>query len=185
MGGEARRGLGEALDPVQQIAVAEIIEHDGRDILVVADIQTQIVAALGLGDLQVAGMGILIIDGNGEGPAVLQVLGAAVAIGQGGLDGHGGLGVVGQLGVVGIGAVPGLDAVIFGVHTGGHDAVIVIAVDGLAHILAVLAVVHLAVGAGDGVCQALGIAQQTGVDAGEAVHKVIVVGRDGVAVRQI
>ena len=183
--GDAGLVLAEALHTIEHLAVLDVVEHHGRHILVVGHVQAQIVPALGLGDLQVVGMRLLGVDGDGEGPGVLLVGPHAVAIGQGGLDGHGGLGVVGQLGVVGVGAVPGLDAVIFGVHTGGHDAVIVVAVDGLAHILAVLAVVHLAVGAGDGVFQALGIAQQTGVDAGEAVHKVIVVGRDGVAVRQI
>ena len=187
VGGEARRGLGEALDPVQQIAVAEIVEHDGRDILVVADIQTQIVAALGLGDLQVAGMGILIIDGDGEGPAVLQVLGAAVAIGQGSLNGHGSLGVVGQLGVVLGGAVPCVDTGIIGIHTGGHDAVVVVAVDGLIDVVAGLFQIHLAgFLIGDGVLQRLGIAQQAGVDAGEAVHHVIaVVGGNGVVIGKI
>ena len=187
VGGEARRSLGEALDPVQQIAVAEIIEHDGRDILVVADIQTQIVAALGLGDLQVAGMGILIIDGDGEGPAVLQVLGAAVAIGQGSLNGHGSLGVVGQLGVVLGGAVPCVDTGIIGIHTGGHDAVVVVAVDGLIDVVAGFFQIHLAgFLIGDGVLQRLGIAQQAGVDAGEAVHHVIaVVGGNGVVIGKI
>ena len=185
MAGDAGLQLAEALHTIEHLAVLDVVEHHGRHILVIGHVQAQIVPALGLGDLQVVGMGLLGVDGDGEGPGVLLVGPHAVAIGQGSLDGHGSLGVVGQLGVVGIGAVPGLDAVIFGVHTGGHDAVIVVAVDGLAHILAVLAVVHLAVGAGDGVFQALGIAQQTGVDAGEAVHKVIVVGRDGVAVRQI
>ena len=187
VGGEARRGLGEALDPVQQIAVAEIIEHDGRDILVIADIQAQIVAALGLGDLQVAGMGVLIIDGDGEGPAVLQVLGAAVAIGQGSLDGHGSLGVVGQLGVVLGGTVPCVDTGIIGIHTGGHDAVVVVAVDGLIDVVAGFFQIHL-VGflIGDGVLQRLGIAQQAGVDAGEAVHHVIaVVGGNGVVIGKI
>ena len=185
MAGDAGLVLAEALHTIEHLAVLDVVEHHGRHILVIGHVQAQIVPALGLGDLQVVGMGLLGVDGDGEGPGVLLVGPHAVAIGQGGLDGHGGLGVVGQLGVVGVGAVPGLDAVIFGVHTGGHNAVIVVAVDGLAHILAVLAVVHLAVGAGDGVFQALGIAQQTGVDAGEAVHKVIVVGRDGVAVCQI
>ena len=185
MAGDAGLQLAEALHAIEHLAVLDVVEHHGRHILVIGHVQAQVIPALGLGDLQIVGMRLLGVDGNGEGPGVLLVGPHAVAIGQGGLDGHGGLGVVGQLGVVGVGAVPGLDAVIFGVHTGGHDAVIVVAVDGLAHILAVLAVVHLAVGAGDGVFQALGIAQQTGVDAGEAVHKVIVVGRDGVAVCQI
>ena len=185
MAGDAGLQLAEALHAVQHLGIGHVVEHHGRHILVIGHVQAQVIPALGLGDLQVVGVGLLGVDGDGEGPGTLLVGPHAVAIGQGSLDGHGGLGVVGQLGVVGIGAVPGLDAVIFGVHTGGHNAVIVVAVDGLAHILAVLAVVHLAVGAGDGVFQALGIAQQTGVDAGEAVHKVIVVGRDGVAVRQI
>ena len=185
MAGDAGLQLAEALHAVQHLGIGHVVEHHGRHILVIGHVQVQVIPALGLGDLQVVGVGLLGVDGDGEGPGVLLVGPHAVAIGQGGLDGHGSLGVVGQLGVVGIGAVPGLDTVIFGVHTGGHDAVIVIAVDGLAHILAVLAVVHLAVGAGDGVFQALGIAQQTGVDASEAVHKVIVVGRDGVAVCQI
>ena len=185
MAGDAGLQLAEALHAVQHLGIGHVVEHHGRHILVIGHVQVQVIPALGLGDLQIVGVGLLGVDGDGEGPGTLLVGPHAVAIGQGGVDGHGGLGVVGQLGVVGIGAVPGLDAVIFGVHTGGHDAVIVIAVDGLAHILAVLAVVHLAVGAGDGVFQALGIAQQTGVDAGEAVHKVIVVGRDGVAVCQI
>ena len=183
--GDAGLVLAEALHTIEHLAVLDVVEHHGRHILVVGHVQAQIVPALGLGDLQVVGMRLLGVDGDGEGPGVLLVGPHAVAIGQGGLDGHGGLGVVGQLGVVGVGAVPGLDAVIFGVHTGGHDAVIVVAVDGLAHILAVLAVVHLAVGAGDGVFQALGVAQQAGVDTGEAVHEVIVVGGNGVAVRQI
>ena len=185
MAGDAGLQLAEALHAVQHLGIGHVVEHHGRHILVIGHVQVQVIPALGLGDLQVVGVGLLGVDGDGEGPGVLLVGPHAVAIGQGSLDGHGSLGVVGQLGVVGIGAVPGLDAVIFGVHTGGHDAVIVIAVDGLAHILAVLAVVHLAVGAGDGILQALGVAQQAGVDAGEAVHKVIVVGRDGVAVRQI
>ena len=185
MAGDAGLQLAEALHAVQHLGIGHVVEHHGRHILVIGHVQVQVIPALGLGDLQVVGMRLLGVDGDGEGPGVLLVGPHAVAIGQGGLDGHGGLGVVGQLGVVGVGAVPGLDAVIFGVHAGGHDAVIVVAVDGLAHILAILAVVHLAVGAGDGVFQALGIAQQTGVDAGEAVHKVIVVGRDGVAVCQI
>ena len=183
--GDAGLVLAEALHTIEHFAVLDVVEHHGRHILVIGHVQAQIVPALGLGDLQIVSMRLLSVDGDGEGPGVLLVGAHAVAIGQGGLDGHGGLGVVGQLGVVGVGAVPGLDAVIFGVHTGGHNAVIVVAVDGLAHILAVLAVVHLAVGAGDGVFQALGIAQQTGVDTGEAVHKVIVVGGNGVAVRQI
>ena len=185
MAGDAGLQLAEALHAIEHLAVLDVVEHHGRHILVIGHVQAQIVPALGLGDLQIVGMGLLGVDGDGEGPGVLLVGPHAVAIGQGGLDGHGGLGVVGQLGVVGVGAVPGLDAVIFGVHTGGHDAVIVVAVDGLAHILAVLAVVHLAVGAGDGILQALGVAQQAGVDTGEAVHEVIVVGGDGVAVRQI
>ena len=183
--GDAGLVLAEALHTIEHLAVLDVVEHHGRHILVIGHVQAQIVPALGLGDLQIVGMGLLGVDGDGEGPGVLLVGPHAVAIGQGGLDGHGGLGVVGQLGVVGIGAVPGLDAVIFGVHTGGHNAVIVVAVDGLAHILAVLAVVHLAVGAGDGILQALGVAQQAGVDTGEAVHEVIVVGGNGVAVRQI
>ena len=183
--GDAGLVLAEALHTIEHLAVLDVVEHHGRHILVVGHVQAQIVPALGLGDLQVVGMRLLGVDGDGEGPGVLLVGPHAVAIGQGGLDGHGGLGVVGQLGVVGIGAVPGLDAVIFGVHTGGHNAVIVVAVDGLAHILAVLAVVHLAVFAGDGILQALGVAQQAGVDTGEAVHEVIVVGGNGVAVRQI
>ena len=183
--GDAGLVLAEALHAIQHLGIGHVVEHHGRHILVIGHVQAQVIPALGLGDLQVVGVGLLGVDGDGEGPGTLLVGPHAVAIGQGSLDGHGSLGVVGQLGVVGVGAVPRLDAVIFGVHTGGHDAVIVIAVDGLAHILAVLAVVHLAVGAGDGVFQALGIAQQTGVDAGEAVHKVIVVGRDGVAIRQI
>ena len=183
--GDAGLVLAEALHTIEHLAVLDVVEHHGRHILVIGHIQAQIVPALGLGDLQVVGMRLLGVDGDGEGPGVLLVGPHAVAIGQGGLDGHGGLGVVGQLGVVGVGAVPGLDAVIFGVHTGGHNAVIVVAVDGLAHILAVLAVVHLAVGAGDGILQALGVAQQAGVDTGEAVHEVIVVGGNGVAVRQI
>ena len=183
--GDARLVLAEALHAIEHLAVLDVVEHHGRHILVIGYVQAQIVPALGLGDLQIVGMRLLGVDGDGEGPGVLLVGPHAVAIGQGGLDGHGGLGVVGQLGVVGIGAVPGLDAVIFGVHTGGHNAVIVVAVDGLAHILAVLAVVHLAVGAGDGILQALGVAQQAGVDTGEAVHEVIVVGGNGVAVRQI
>ena len=122
------------------------------------------------------GMGILIIDGDGEGPAVLQVLGAAVAIGQGSLNGHGSLGVVGQLGVVLGGAVPCVDTGIIGIHTGGHDAVVVVAVDGLIDVVAGFFQIHL-VGflIGDGVLQRLGIAQQAGVDAGEAVHHVIAV----------
>ena len=183
--GDAGLVLAEALHTIEHLAVLDVVEHHGRHILVIGHVQAQIVPTLGLGDLQVVGMGLLGVDGDGEGPGVLLVGPHAVAIGQGGLDGHGGLGVVGQLGVVGVGAVPGLDTVIFGVHTGGHNAVIVVAVDGLAHILAVLAVVHLAVGAGDGILQALGVAQQAGVDTGEAVHEVIVVGGDGVAVRQI
>ena len=183
--GDAGLVLAEALHTVEHLAVLDVVEHHGRHILVIGHVQAQIVPALGLGDLQIVGMKLLGVDGDGEGPGVLLVGPHAVAIGQGGLDGHGGLGVVGQLGVVGVGAVPGLDAVIFGVHTGGHNAVIVVAVDGLAHILAVLAVVHLAVGAGDGILQALGVAQQAGVDTGEAVHEVIVVGGNGVAVRQI
>ena len=183
--GDAGLVLAEALHTVEHLAVLDVVEHHGRHILVIGHVQAQIVPALGLGDLQIVGMRLLGVDGDGEGPGVLLVGPHAVAIGQGGLDGHGGLGVVGQLGVVGVGAVPGLDAVIFGVHTGGHNAVIVVAVDGLAHILAVLAVVHLAVGAGDGILQALGVAQQGGVDTGEAVHEVIVVGGNGVAVRQI
>ena len=183
--GDAGLVLAEALHTIEHLAVLDVVEHHGRHILVIGHVQAQIVPALGLGDLQVVGMGLLGVDGDGEGPGVLLVGPHAVAIGQGGLDGHGGLGVVGQLGVVGVGAVPGLDAVIFGVHTGGHNAVIVVAVDGLAHILAVLAVVHLAVCAGDGILQALGVAQQAGVDTGEAVHEVIVVGGNGVAVRQI
>ena len=183
--GDAGLVLAEALHTIEHLAVLDVVEHHGRHILVIGHIQAQIVPALGLGDLQIVGMRLLGVDGDGEGPGVLLVGPHAVAIGQGGLDGHGGLGVVGQLGVVGIGAVPGLDAVIFGVHTGGHNAVIVVAVDGLAHILAVLAVVHLAVCAGDGILQALGVAQQAGVDTGEAVHEVIVVGGNGVAVRQI
>ena len=183
--GDAGLVLAEALHTVEHLAVLDVVEHHGRHILVIGHVQAQIVPALGLGDLQIVGMRLLGVDGDGEGPGVLLVGPHAVAIGQGGLDGHGGLGVVGQLGVVGVGAVPGLDAVIFGVHTGGHNAVIVVAVDGLAHILAVLAVVHLAVGAGDGILQALGVAQQAGVDTGEAVHEVIVVGGNGVAVRQI
>ena len=183
--GDAGLVLAEALHTIEHLAVLDVVEHHGRHILVIGHVQAQIVPALGLGDLQIVGMRLLGVDGDGEGPGVLLVGPHAVAIGQGGLDGHGGLGVVGQLGVVGIGAVPGLDAVIFGVHTGGHNAVIVVAVDGLAHILAVLAVVHLAVGAGDGILQALGVAQQAGVDTGEAVHEVIVVGGNGVAVRQI
>ena len=183
--GDAGLVLAEALHTIEHLAVLDVVEHHGRHILVIGHVQAQIVPALGLGDLQIVGMRLLGVDGNGEGPGVLLVGPHAVAIGQGGLDGHGGLGVVGQLGVVGVGAVPGLDAVIFGVHTGGHNAVIVVAVDGLAHILAVLAVVHLAVCAGDGILQALGVAQQAGVDTGEAVHEVIVVGRDGVAVCQI
>ena len=185
MAGDAGLVLAEALHAVQHLGIGHVVEHHGRHILVIGHVQAQVIPALGLGDLQVVGVGLLGVDGDGEGPGALLVGPHAVAIGQGGLDGHGGLGVVGQLGVVGVGAVPGLDTGVIGVYAGGHDAVIVIAVDGLAHILAVLAVVHLAVGAGDGVFQALGIAQQTGVDAGEAVHKVIVVGRDGVAVRQI
>ena len=185
MAGDAGLQLAEALHAIEHLAVLDVVEHHGRHILVIGHVQAQIVPALGLGDLQIVGMGLLGVDGDGEGPGVLLVGPHAVAIGQGGLDGHGGLGVVGQLGVVGVGAVPGLDAVIFGVHTGGHNAVIVVAVDGLAHILAVLAVVHLAVGAGDGILQALGVAQQAGVDTGEAVHEVIVVGGNGVAVRQI
>ena len=185
MAGDAGLVLAEALHTIEHLAVLDVVEHHGRHILVIGHVQVQVIPALGLGDLQVVGVGLLGVDGDGEGPGTLLVGPHAVAIGQGSLDGHGGLGVVGQLGVVGVGAVPGLDTVIFGVHTGGHDAVIVIAVDGLAHILAVLAVVHLAVGAGDGVFQALGVAQQAGVDTGEAVHEVIVVGRDGVAVRQI
>ena len=156
--GDAGLVLAEALHTIEHLAVLDVVEHHGRHILVIGHVQAQIVPALGLGDLQVVGMGLLGVDGDGEGPGVLLVGPHAVAIGQGGLDGHGGLGVVGQLGVVGVGAVPGLDAVIFGVHTGGHNAVIVVAVDGLAHILAVLAVVHLAVGAGDGILQALGVA---------------------------
>ena len=183
--GDAGLVLAEALHTIEHLAVLDVVEHHGRHILVVGHVQAQIVPALGLGDLQVVGMRLLGVDGDGEGPGVLLVGPHAIAIGQGGLDGHGGLGVVGQLGVVGVGAVPGLNAVIFGVHTGGHNAVIVVAVDGLAHILAVLAVVHLAVGAGDGILQALGVAQQAGVDTGEAVHEVIVVGGNGVAVRQI
>ena len=183
--GDAGLVLAEALHTIKHLAVLDVVEHHGRHILVIGHVQVQVIPALGLGDLQVVGVGLLGVDGDGEGPGVLLVGPHAVAIGQGGLDGHGGLGVVGQLGVVGIGAVPGLDAVIFGVHTGGHNAVIVVAVDGLAHILAVLAVVHLAVGAGDGILQALGVAQQAGVDTGEAVHEVIVVGGNGVAVRQI
>ena len=185
MAGDAGLQLAEALHAVQHLGIGHVVEHHGRHILVIGHVQAQIVPALGLGDLQIVGVGLLGVDGDGEGPGTLLVGPHAVAIGQGSLDGHGSLGVVGQLGVVGVGAVPGLDTGVIGVYAGGHDAVIVIAVDGLAHILAVLAVVHLAVGAGDGVFQALGIAQQTGVDAGEAVHKVIVVGRDGVAVRQI
>ena len=185
MAGDAGLQLAEALHAVQHLGIGHVVEHHGRHILVIGHVQAQVIPALGLGDLQVVGVGLLGVDGDGEGPGALLVGPDAVAIGQGGLDGHGGLGVVGQLGVVGVGAVPGLDTGVIGVYAGGNDAVIVIAVDGLAHILAVLAVVHLAVGAGDGVFQALGIAQQTGVDAGEAVHKVIVVGRDGVAVRQI
>ena len=185
MAGDAGLVLAEALHAVQHLGIGHVVEHHGRHILVIGHVQVQIVPALGLGDLQVVGVGLLGVDGDGEGPGTLLVGPHAVAIGQGSLDGHGSLGVVGQLGVVGVGAVPGLDTGVIGVYAGGHDAVIVIAVDGLAHILAVLAVVHLAVGAGDGVFQALGIAQQTGVDAGEAVHKVIVVGRDGVAVCQI
>ena len=185
MAGDAGLQLAEALHAIEHLAVLDVVEHHGRHILVIGHVQAQVIPALGLGDLQIVGMRLLGVDGDGEGPGVLLVGPHAVAIGQGGLDGHGSLGVVGQLGVVGVGAVPGLDAVIFGVHTGGHNAVIVVAVDGLAHILAVLAVVHLAVGAGDGILQALGVAQQAGVDTGEAVHEVIVVGRDGVAVRQI
>ena len=185
MAGDAGLVLAEALHTIEHLAVLDVVEHHGRHILVIGHVQAQVIPALGLGDLQVVGVGLLGVDGDGEGPGVLLVGPHAVAIGQGSLDGHGSLGVVGQLGVVGIGAVPGLDAVIFGVHTGGHNAVIVVAVDGLAHILAVLAVVHLAVCAGDGILQALGVAQQAGVDTGEAVHEVIVVGRDGVAVRQI
>ena len=185
MAGDAGLQLAEALHAVQHLGIGHVVEHHGRHILVIGHVQAQVIPALGLGDLQVVGVGLLGVDGDGEGPGTLLIGPHAVAIGQGGLDGHGSLGVVGQLGVVGVGAVPGLDTGVIGVCAGGHDAVIVIAVDGLAHILAVLAVVHLAVGAGDGVFQALGIAQQTGVDTGEAVHKVIVVGRDGVAVCQI
>ena len=185
MAGDAGLQLAEALHAVQHLGIGHVVEHHGRHILVIGHVQVQVIPALGLGDLQVVGMGLLGVDGDGEGPGTLLVGPHAIAIGQGSLDGHGSLGVVGQLGVVGVGAVPGLDTGVIGVYAGGHDAVIVIAVDGLAHILAVLAVVHLAVGAGNGVFQALGIAQQTGVDAGEAVHKVIVVGRDGVAVCQI
>ena len=185
MAGDAGLQLAEALHAVQHLGIGHVVEHHGRHILVIGHVQAQVIPALGLGDLQVVGVGLLGVDGDGEGPGALLVGPHAVAIGQGSLDGHGSLGVVGQLGVVGVGAVPGLDTGVIGVYAGGHDAVIVIAVDGLAHILAVLAVVHLAVGAGNGVFQALGVAQQTGVDAGEAVHKVIVVGRDGVAVCQI
>ncbi len=185
VGGRAGRGFGEALLAVEQAAVLEVVEDHRGDILVVRDVQAEVVTALGLRDLQVLRLRLLSVDGDGELPGILEVLAAAVAVGQRRLNANGRLGVVGQLGVVGIGAVPRLDAVILGVHACGRDSVVVVAVDGLADILAVLAVVDLAIRAGDGVLQALGVAQQAGIDAVQAVHKVILVGRDGVVVREV
>ena len=93
--GDAGLVLAEALHTIEHLAVLDVVEHHGRHILVVGHVQAQIVPALGLGDLQVVGMRLLGVDGDGEGPGVLLVGPHAIAIGQGGLDGHGGLGVVG------------------------------------------------------------------------------------------
>ena len=93
--GDAGLVLAEALHTIEHLAVLDVVEHHGRHILVIGHVQAQIVPALGLGDLQVVGMRLLGVDGDGEGPGVLLVGPHAIAIGQGGLDGHGGLGVVG------------------------------------------------------------------------------------------
>ena len=177
--------LRKALAAVKQAGVLEIVEDDGGHILVVADIQIQIVTALGFLDLQILGLGFLRIDGDGELPEVLFVVGGMIRKGQGGLNADGGLGVVGQGGAMSIRAVPGRNAVILGVDSSRDDLIIIVAVDGFADIFAILGVVHRAVLAGDGVGQVLGIAQQAGIDAGQTVHKVVIVGGNGVAVCQI
>ena len=177
--------LTEALLTVEHLMVGHIVEDDRRDILVVRHVEVQVVAALGLGDLQVLGLRFLGIDRNGEFPRVLEVLAAAVAVRQGRLDADGRLGIIGQLGIVRIGAVPRRDAVIFHVNACGRDAVIVVAVNGLGNILADLAVIYLAVFTGNGILQALCVAQQARVDARQTVLKVVVVRRNGVAVGKV
>ena len=185
MAGHTGLHLTEALLTVEHLMVGHIVEDDRRDILVVRHVEVQVVAALGLGDLQVLGLRFLGIDRNGEFPRVLEVLAAAVAVRQGRLDADGRLGIIGQLGIVRIGAVPRRDAVIFRVNACGRDAVIVVAVNGLGNILADLAVIYLAVFTGNGILQALCVAQQARVDARQTVLKVVVVRRNGVAVGKV
>ena len=70
--------LRKTLAAVKQAGVLEIVEDDGGHILVVADIQIQIVAALGFLDLQILGLGFLRINGDGELPEVLFVVGGMI-----------------------------------------------------------------------------------------------------------
>ena len=186
MGGLAGLGLADAVAAVEQAGIAQVVEDVSGHILVVADIKAQVIPALILRDLQIPGLGLLGVHGDGELPGGFQVVGGMVRIGQGGLDLHGGLGIVGQAHAVLVGAVPGGDAgSLLAADACGSDLIVAVGVDGLTHVLGGQIIVHVAVLAGDGVVQGLGVPQQTGVNAAEVIQEVIAVGGDGVPVGQI
>ena len=177
--------LGKAIAVVQQRGVAQIVENDGGHILVIRHGGAQIITAFRLRYFQVGSLGFLGINGDGELPRGIFVGRGVVGKGQGGLNANRGLGVVGQAGTVFVGAIPGLNAVKVGIHTGRNNLEVVGVVNRLADIISRLAVVHRAILTGNGVGQSFGVAQQAGVNARQAVQKVVVVGRNGIAVCQI
>ena len=186
MGGLAGLGFTDAVAAVEQAGIAQVVEDVSGHILVVADIKAQVIPALILRDLQIPGLGLLGVHGDGELPGGFQVVGSMVRIGQGGLDLHGGLGIVGQAHAVLVSAVPGGDTgSLLAANTCGSDLIVAVGVDGLTHILGSVVIVHFAVLAGDGVVQGLGVPQQTGVNAAEVIQEVIAVGGDGIPVGQI
>ena len=186
MGGLAGLGFTDAVAAVEQAGIAQVVEDVSGHILVVADIKAQVIPALILRDLQILGLGLLGVHGDGELPGGFQVVGGMVRIGQGSLDLHGGLGVVGQAHAVLVGAVPGGDTgALLAADACGGDLIVAVGVDGLTHVLGGQIIVHVAVLAGDGVVQGLGVPQQTGVNAAEVIQEVIAVGGDGIPVGQI
>ena len=83
------------------------------------------------------------------------------------LNAHDSLGIIGQRGAVLICAVPRINAIIRRINACGQNLEIQIEViNRLSYIFCFLAVVHRSIHAGNGVFQALGIAQQTGINAG-------------------
>ena len=170
----------------QLLALGVVGDGNVGDELVIRDREVHEILAVLHADGDVLGLRLFQVDGDGEAPGRLGVVGRMGIIGKLRADGDDDLIVVLQLGVaVLLGAVPGIELAVVR-HAGGHDLIVVAVVDGLGLIVHRVVVVDLRGGGVlDLIVQGLRVAQQAGIHKAQGVHVVVVVGGDGVAVGKI